>query len=68
MKKIFLIILILMLTLAGCVGLAPNGPEILKTNEQTLKTGFYGTLFPNEFELAGDVLEIYLKLSNKATN
>jgi len=58
MKKIFSIVLILALTLTGCVGLAPDGPETLKTNEKTLKTRFYGTLFPNEFELTGETLEI----------
>lgn len=64
MKKFFLIILILMLTLAGCIGLAPNGPEILKANEQTLKTGFYGTLIPNDFVLTEVTLEIQnIKLS-----
>ena len=57
MKKIFLIILILMLTLAGCVGLAPDGPETIKSGEKTFKTGFYGTLFPNDFELTGETIE-----------
>ena len=68
MKKIFLIILILMLTLAGCVGLAPNGPEILKTNEQTLKTGFYGTLVPNDFILTAVTLEIQNIKLNKISH
>ena len=68
MKKIFLIILILMLTLAGCVGLAPNGPEILKTNEQTLKTGFYGTLVPNDFVLTEVTLEIQNIKLNKISH
>ena len=68
MKKIFLIRLILMLTLAGCVGLAPNGPEILKTNEQTLKTGFYGTLVPNDFVLTEVTLEIQNIKLNKISH
>lgn len=68
MKKIFLIILILMLTLAACVGLAPNGPEILKTNEQTLKTGFYGTLVPNDFVLTEVTLEIQNIKLNKISH
>jgi hypothetical protein len=68
MKKIFLIILILMLTLAGCVGLAPNGPEILKTNEQTLKTGFYGTLVTNDFVLTEVTLEIQNIKLNKISH
>ena len=68
MKKIFLIMLILMLTLTGCVGLAPNGPETLKTNEQTLKTGFYGTLFPNDFDLTEVTLEIQNIKLNKISH
>ena len=56
MKKFLSIVLLLALTLSGCVGLSPDGPETLKTNEDTLKTGFYGTLFPNEFEFTGETL------------
>ncbi len=58
MKKFFAIVLVLILTLKGCVGLAPNGPETLKIDERTFKTGFYGTLFPNDFKLDGDSLNI----------
>ena len=68
MKKIFLIILILMLTLAGCVGLAPNGPDMLQINEQTLKTGFYGTLVPNDFILTAVTLEIQNIKLNKISH
>jgi hypothetical protein len=57
-----------MLTLAGCIGLAPNGPEILKTNEQTLKTGFYGTLVPNDFVLTEVTLEIQNIKLNKISH
>lgn len=57
MKKILSTVLILALTLTGCAGLAPDGPDVLKSGEQTLKTGFYGTLFPNNFELTGETIE-----------
>ena len=46
-----------MLTLAGCVGLTPDGPETIKSGEKTFKTGFYGTLFPNDFELTEETIE-----------
>ena len=58
MKRTLFIMLILVSVLTRCVGLTPSGPEVLKTNEETLKTGFYDTLFPNEFELSGETLEI----------
>lgn len=58
MKIIITTVLVLALTLTGCVGLSPNAPETLKSNEKTLKTGFYGTLFPNNFELDGETFEI----------
>ena len=58
MKKFFSIVFVLVLTLTGCVGLAPDGPEMLVIGEKTYKTGFYGTLFPNDFEFDGDPFTI----------
>lgn len=58
MKKIISAILILALTLAGCAGSALNAPETLRSGEKALKTGFYGKLFPNEFDLSGESVEI----------
>lgn len=56
MKKVLPIVLVLVITLTGCVGLAPSGPETLDIDGTIFKTGFYGTLFPNDFELDGDSL------------
>lgn len=58
MRKFFAIAILLALTLTGCVGLVPDGPETLKSDDKTFQTGFYGTLFPNDFELDGESLEI----------
>ena len=58
MKKVLTIVLVGVITLTGCVGLAPDGPETLEVDGVTFKTGFYGTLFPNDFELDGDSLNI----------
>lgn len=58
MKKFYAIVHVLTLTLTGCVGLSPKGPDTLKSKENTFKTGFYGTLFPNDFEVAGETFEI----------
>ena len=58
MKKIFALFLILLITLTGCVGLSPDGPEVLTLGENSYKTGFYGTMFPNKYELSDEKLEI----------
>ena len=58
MKKFFSIVLILALTLTGCVGMSPDGPEKLTLGENSYKTGFYGTMFPNEYELSDEKLEV----------
>ena len=68
MRKLFSIVLILALTLTGCVGLAPNGPETIKSGEKTFKTGFYGTLFPNDFELTGETIAIENLKLNKISH
>jgi hypothetical protein len=39
MKKIFALFLILLITLTGCVGLSPDGPEVLTLGENSYKTG-----------------------------
>ncbi len=57
MKKCFAIIFVLIFTLTGCMGLSPNAPEILTANEKIYKTGFYGTLFPNDYEFDGETLK-----------
>lgn len=58
MKRIFSIVLILTLSLTGCVGLSPDGSETLKSGDRIFKTGFYGTLFPNDFDFSGETVEI----------
>lgn len=58
MKKLFAIFLVLLTTLTGCVGTSPDGPETLTSGENRYKTGFYGTLFPNEYELFDEKTEI----------
>lgn len=58
MKKLCSLIFIIVLTLTGCVGLAPNEPETLEVDGKVFKTGFYGTLFPNIYVLADESLNI----------
>ncbi len=60
MKKILLTfsIVILCISLAGCVGMSPDGPEKLTLGENRYKTGFYGTMFPNKYELSDEKLEV----------
>ncbi len=58
MKKVLALSLVLLMTLTGCVGLSPDGPETLTLGENRYKTGFYGILFPNEYELSDKKLEI----------
>lgn len=58
MKKILALSLVLLMTLTGCVGLSPDGPETLTLDKNSYKTGFYGTMFPNEYELSNEKLEI----------
>lgn len=65
MKKRFAIILILALTLTGCIGLAPDGPESLISSGNVYKTGFYGTLFPHSYELTDEPLTINEVVLNK---
>lgn len=50
MKKLFIALLLIMLTASGC-RMAPAGPETFSANNKTYKTGFYGNLYPNEFSL-----------------
>ncbi len=50
-KKWFVAVLILVIILPGCVGLVPDGPALLEGDGKTYQTGFYGDLFPHEFEL-----------------
>lgn len=42
--------------LSGC-GLAPDAPETLRAGEKTFRTGFYGSLHPDEFSLTQDSLQ-----------
>lgn len=58
MKKSIAFILAIILTLTGCAGLAPDGPETLEADGKVFKTGFYGTLFPNNYVLADESLNI----------
>ncbi len=58
MKKLFALTIIIVLMLTGCVGLAPKGPETLEADGKVFKTGFYGTLFPNDYVLADKSLSI----------
>ena len=58
MKKIFSLICIIALTLTGCVGPTPNGPETLEDDDKVFKTGFYGTLFPENYVLTDESLNI----------
>ena len=60
MKKILLTfsIVILCISLAGCVGMSPDGPKKLTLGEKSYKTGFYGTMFPNKYELSDEKLEV----------
>lgn len=58
MKKLFSVLAILSLILTGCVVLSPKGPETLKSGDRIFKTGFYGTLFPNDYELDGKTVTV----------
>ena len=58
MKKIFVLLLIIALILTGCAGLSLDGPETLKGDGGVFKTGFYGTLFPNNYALTDESLNI----------
>ncbi len=58
MKKCFAIILVLALTLTGCVGLAPSAPEKLKSGDTVYMTGFYGALFPHSYKRTGETLTV----------
>lgn len=42
--------------LTGCVRAVPAGPDCVTIDGKTYKTGFYGSLFPHEFELTGSTL------------
>ncbi len=68
MKKLFALILIIVLTLTGCVGLVPDGPETLEADGKIFKTGFYGTLFPNNYVLADESLNINNITLNKVVH
>mgnify|MGYP001639088565 CR=1 FL=1 len=50
MRKIFVVLLSMMLLLSGC-GLAPEAPKVLQIGNKTYKTGFYGTLYPHKYSL-----------------
>lgn len=58
MKKYIAMLLTLALLLAGCARMTPTGPQTLQGDGETYKTGFYGSLFPNTFELVGGSFEI----------
>ena len=45
-----------MMVLSGC-GLAPDGPESIRIDNKTYKTGFYGTLYPNAYSLTEQTLQ-----------
>ncbi len=58
MKKCFAIILVFILLLSGCFRLSTNEPQTLSANGKSYKTGFYGTLFPKEYELQNQRIKI----------
>lgn len=57
MKKCFVIILALVFMLTGCIGLSNKAPQKIESDEKNYITGFYGTLFPNVYELDGKVIK-----------
>ncbi len=68
MKKIILLVFALILSLSllsGCIGLSPEAPESISNGNTVYKTGFYGSLFPNEFEYSGVSIEIKSNTLNK---
>ncbi len=65
MKKAVLAMLALAVTLTGCVGLAPAGPETISNGEKTYKTGFYGDLFPKNYEFDGQSFTVNNKTLKK---
>ena len=56
MKRIFILLLVTLFVFSGCMGLAPEGPETIEIDGKTYKTGFYGTLYPNEYPFTEQVL------------
>lgn len=58
MKKFLSIVFAVILTLSGCGGTAPDEPETLEADGKIFKTGFYGTLFPNNYVFADESLNI----------
>lgn len=57
MKKCFTITIAFILMLSGCFKLSLNGSETLHIDDKTYKSGFYGVLFPNDYELDGKTLK-----------
>lgn len=53
MKKVIVVMsLMIMFLLSGCtgiIGMSPDGPDTVSFENQTYKTGFYGTMFPQKF-------------------
>lgn len=59
MRKLWMALVSLLL-LSGCaltLGLAGQGPETVQIEGKTYKTGFYGTLYPQEYVLTEDTLQ-----------
>lgn len=59
-KNLSLIITLFAVTslLFACVGSSPNAPEKISDGNTNYMTGFYGSLFPEEFEYSGESVEI----------
>ena len=47
-----------LLFLSGCIGMSPDGPASATVNGQTFRTGFYGTLFPYQWETGENVFTV----------
>lgn len=47
-----------LLFLSGCIGMSPDGPASATVNGQTFRTGFYGTLFPHQWETGENVFTV----------
>lgn len=58
MKRFLAASVVLIFVMTGCVGLAPSGPESLKSGDKIYKTGFYGTLFPENYQYTDESVQI----------
>ncbi len=72
-KLLFIFALILSLSLlsgllSGCVGLSSEAPDYISDGNTIYKTGFYGSLFPNEYEYSGESIEIKSDTLNRIKN